>query len=80
MKLLKKLFNFILLIIALICGFVLVCAFNPELTQSLAEKVNALQNFNAAHPEITDTISLTPTEYVVPSQEIVEVPESVQNR
>jgi len=60
MKLLKKLFNFILLIFALLCGGVLLCAFNPSITNSLAQKVAALQSDSAGEPGIVGTISVNP--------------------
>lgn len=42
MKLLKRLFKFIVILILALCAGVTVCAFNPDLTKALAEKVEEL--------------------------------------
>lgn len=39
LKLIKKLFYFIVLLLGLGCAFVLICAFNPDMTSRLSEKI-----------------------------------------
>ena len=66
MKIVKKVINGILVLLILVCAFVLVCAFNPSLTNALKEKLAGN--------------STADTGYVAPSQDEVSSPAAVQGR
>lgn len=78
MKIVKAVINGILVILLLICAFVLVCAFNPSLTNRLKAKVAESTATESAQtsqePQNTDS------GYVAPSQDEVASPEAVQGR
>lgn len=79
MKLLKKIFYGICILIVICCGVVLIVALNPSLTDSvsemLAERIAAEEQPGIESPVI-EMLPSTP-EYEAPSQEDVKLPEAV---
>lgn len=89
LKIIKRILYFILALVMLMCALILLCAFNPSLTDKIAEKVTQetetqgedADTQNAA-PDNLESISVqTGTGvYVPPAQESVATPESVRDK
>ena len=80
MKIVKAVINGILVILILMCAFVLVCAFNPSLTNTLKEKVAANSTTESDSAQSSQKPQNKDTGYVAPSQDEVASPEAVQGR
>lgn len=84
MKLIKKIFYFIVALLVVCSLGILVCALNPSLTAKLAEKVQQLQA-GTAQPNAGQNLGFTPVtsgngdgeKYVVPDSYPQEIPEGV---
>lgn len=81
MKILKRILYFILALIMLLCAVILICAFHPTLTDSLAELI---AREHRAEDDFTVSVDVDDTEaegvYVPPAQEDVTSPESVRGK
>lgn len=91
MKILKTIVNCILALTMALCVAVLICAFNPSLTDKLAEKLGTSGRDGSYSVEITPIgedendpggsgVNVPNTEYVPPSQAEISSPEAVQGR
>lgn len=81
MKKIRKFLNFILALVMLLCVVVLICAFNPSLTNALAAKVSGGKQTDAMEqtPGPPHALPVTGV-YVPPAQEELVLPEAVKDR
>ncbi len=89
MKIIKRILYSILALVMLLCALILICAFNPSLTERIAEKVaqeteaqgEAAQTQSAGTDNL-ESISVQTGNggYVPPAQESVASPESVRDK
>lgn len=82
MKILKKILYFILAMIMVLCGIILICAFNPELTDRLAVLVGGEKqetNLSVELPEDEPETVLQGV-YVPPAQAEVTSPDAVRDK
>ncbi len=96
MKLLKKVFYGIAILIMIFCAVILVCAFNPSLTQSIVAAiggkettslpvVNEEENVTGDGPDISSgNVNTTPEQvlvgYIAPSEDAIVLPEQVHGK
>lgn len=82
MKILKKILYFILAMIMLLCGIILVCAFNPDLTNRLAAMVDGEKQENNLSVQLPEDGLDSELEgvYVPPAQADVTSPEAVKDK
>lgn len=81
MKILKRILYFVLALIMLLCAFILICAFNPALTDSLAGLISGQKQ---TEEDFTISVDVLDTDaegiYVPPAKEDVNSPESVKGK
>lgn len=82
MKAIKKIAYFVMALVITGCVVILICAFNPALTQKLAALVNRLQGYNSSQ-EVSQKPDWIPSggkdDYIPPEELPQSVPEEVSN-
>ena len=75
MKAIKKIAYFVMALVITGCVVILICAFNPALTQKLAALVNRLQGYNSSQ-EVNQEPDWIPSggkdDYIPPEYELLE--------
>ncbi len=79
LKIIKRILQIILILIMALCAFILICAFNPSLTEKIAEQVTDEEQVDRTDRENVKELLNTGV-YVPPAQEDVSSPESVKDR